>query len=205
MHEIATEGHCAPSHILLGFTVDVETGDISLPPGVVDGAKSLLPGIVYGPRPTLATGRAFQELRGYYTHWHSENPAWKVIARPDDVLLGFLDAGGIRIQGASSEIWSEFRHTVSWMREQMEWGDVWNNLPKGGLARLLPLRGRFSGPNDAHPVTWLSSDSTLTRIGQSNYRNKESPCLPVGRLLEPFTLNTACGGGEHHRCGDVGN
>ena len=100
--------------------VSTETGDMSLTRGEVGGAKLLLSGIVYGAGSTLATGRASHELRGRYTHFPIANPAWKAIAMPSDVLLGYLDAGEIWIHGASSEIWSAFRRNISWLRVQTE-------------------------------------------------------------------------------------
>ena len=148
---------------------------------------------MYDHGSTLTTGRALQDLRGYYAHWGTANPNCESHARPVDVLLGYLDNEEIGAQGASTDIRVAFWNTADWLRVHMEWDDVWNNLFRGSLARRLTLLERFSGPNAAYPVAWLSEDSTLTRIGSVNWRTKEFLRLHVGGLLEPFATNSAWG------------
>ena len=145
--------------------VNVETDDIFLPRDRVGGAKRLRAGNVYATGSTLATGRALQELRGYYIHRPIEDTHWKALSIQVEVLLGFLDTEEIWIHGAGAEIWSSFCHTAAWLRGQMERGGGRNHLFRGSLFRRPPLLGRFSGPHGATPVTWLSPDAALTRIG----------------------------------------
>ena len=85
--------------------------------------------------------------------------------------------------------WGALRCTISWPSGQAENADIPPHLFRGGFARCFPLNGRFSGPNAATQITLLSSGDTLTRIGATNWRPKESYSLPVDHLSVSFAPN----------------
>ena len=180
------EGHWSVEHILLGFTVNVDSGVITLPDEKIAGSKRLIQSHMYDPGSRILSLKSLQELRGRYTHWAMAQPAWTFIARPADLLLACVGDLGVWIQCDILETWIAFWNTIEWLRETSEDEEAWAALFKGKLDRCLPLNIRLSGNLDLPPVLWISSDATLKRIGVINWRVKQFMCLPIGELFDPF-------------------
>ena len=180
------EGNWLSQHILLGFELDVNSGEICSPKEKVEGAERLVWLPVYDPGSKVVPLKALQELRGCITHWMMANPLWNYFARPIDSLLAKGDELGVWVRCGKMPIWTAYWHVVTWLREVSNEGEEWAKLFQGRLERCLPLSVRLSGNLDMPPVMWISPDATLKRIGAINWRNREFICCDIGNLFAPF-------------------
>ena len=152
--------------------VNIATDAIALPREKVDGARRTISQSVYDHGEMLPTGSAFQELRGYYTHWAAENPTWHDLARPVDVLLGFLFPDEIGARGASSEMWVGFWLIISWIGEHMENDWVSGEPGPGKFGALLNFVWKILGPTRQNPCDMVIPRCQIDPDWNKNWRNK---------------------------------
>ena len=78
-----------------------------------------------------------QQVRGAREHFESTNTMWSYFTSPTDSLLGCGDEANIWVIGSNPEFRTAFWESTKVVRTIRGYGDKWDQLFSGSIARLL--------------------------------------------------------------------
>ena len=144
--KLAIEGEWNSELLLLGFHVNLGTGEIAHPEPKLVGARNLVHLSAFNPDNYTIPLQAMQELRGSLNHWSNTNRLWRWLSEPINQLLGQADTNLLWTRCSDPEKWLAFRHVILFLREVAENEDDWRELFKGRFSELVGCKRKCHYP-----------------------------------------------------------
>ena len=110
------EGRWQESHIISGFSVNVELLTIELPEVKMMNAREVVMENMIGPGNRVVSVKCIQTLRGLLNHWRYANKFWHHFAAPVNGLLAYSDSTNTRIRCDNRQLWLSFWNLVMFLR-----------------------------------------------------------------------------------------
>ena len=126
----------------------------------IEGARTFAQGDHFAPGSTQLRVRDVQVFRGLTQRWLVACFFWRTLLGVLDALLRHSGEKEEWIECPDPEVWTAWWAALGHIRSISAGQTAWGRLSTTTISSTLEIHRRLSGPREAEPATWLTSDAS---------------------------------------------
>ena len=146
------EGSWQETHILLGFEVNVQLMEISLPTDKRSDDWDMLTDPVFNPGNRVVPVKTAHQLRGLINHCRYADKFWHYVASPVNALMACADNTNTWIRCGDDQIWLAFWNLIGLVGKMGNGAGTWRRLFHGKLDQVISVAKRIGQPRGSGAV-----------------------------------------------------